>query len=497
LGEAGVYPEISKKTGIDSFLQKKRITKNSAMAAAIHPDLKPGTNHQPQADFLIVNAMVVTMDYGYRVYDNGGIAIKDGAILAIGNTEEILSRFNGKEIIDGTKKLVLPGLINTHTHSPMTIFRGYADDLPLKEWLYDHIFPVESEFVTPENVRTGTRLAIAEMLLSGTTTFNDMYYYVDEMARVVDQVGIRAVLTESLIDFSVPNSPSPEHSLRMGEDLIKKWGSHPLVTIGVSAHAPYTTSPEVIRKGKDLADKYNLPYNIHVAETRKEFDFIMKEHGTTPVKYLDGIGALGSNVVAAHSVHLTPGDIEIFSRRGVGVAHNPQCNMKLASGVAPVPEFLKAGVKVGIGTDGVASNNDLDLFDEVRSAAFVHKLNSQNPTVVDARSALEMATIGGARVLGMQDKIGSLEPGKRADIIMLDLDQPHAHPVYNIYSLIVYSLRGADVEMVMVDGRLMVRDRKLVTLDLDRLFDKVEALARVIADKSETLVSFNSTLKKL
>jgi 5-methylthioadenosine/S-adenosylhomocysteine deaminase len=467
------------------------------MAATYLKTAPKGSGHNHHADFLILNALVVTMDASFSIWENGAIAVKDGAIIGIGDTEEFAKKFTASQIIDATGKLVLPGLINTHTHSPMTIFRGYADDLHLKEWLYDHIFPIESEFVTPENVRTGTRLAIAEMLLSGTTTFNDMYYYVDEMAKVVDQVGVRAVLTESLIDFSVPNSPSPEHALKVSEDLINKWAHHPLITIGVSAHAPYTTSPEVIKKGKELADKYNLPFNIHVAETRGEYDLTQKEFGMTPVQFLDSIGVLGSNVIAAHSVHLTPEDIEIFARRGVGVAHNPQCNMKLASGVAPVPAFLRAGVKVGIGTDGVASNNDLDLFDEVRSAAFIHKLNSNNPTVLDARTALEMVTIGGARVLRMEDKIGSLEAGKRADIIILDLNQPHAHPVYNIYSLIIYSLRGSDVETVMVDGRLMVQDRKLVTLDLDRLYDKVDALARQISEASTTLAALNNRSKKL
>ena len=461
-------------------------------------DSKMGnTGEQLKVDFLIVNGLIVTMDAGYRILEGGALAVREGEIVDIGTTDELQKKYAPSQLMDATGKLVMPGLINTHTHSPMTIFRGYADDLHLKEWLYDHIFPIEAEFINPENVRTGTRLAIAEMLLSGTTTFNDMYYFVDEMAKVVDQVGVRAVLTESLIDFSVPNSPSPEHALAISEKMIKKWNAHPLITIGISAHAPYTTSPEVIRKGKELADKYKLPFNIHIGETRGEFDLIQKEYGMTPVRFLDEAGVLGSNVVAAHSVHVTPEDIEIFAQRGVGVAHNPQCNMKLASGVAPVPEFLKAGVKVGIGTDGVASNNDLDLFDEVRSAAFIHKLNSNNPTVLNAQTALELATMGGARVLGMDHLIGSLETGKRADIIILDMDQPHAHPVYNIYSLIVYSLRGSDVETVLVDGKLMVHNRKLVTLDLDRLYDKVDQLARQITEKSATLALLNNRLRKL
>ncbi|HSV88668.1 MAG TPA: amidohydrolase [Bacteroidales bacterium] len=449
------------------------------------------------ADYLIINALVVTMDSNFRIIENGAIAVNDGEIIELGHTPDLMEIFKARHLIDAKGKLVLPGFINTHTHSPMTIFRGYADDLHLREWLFDHIFPVEAEFVNPENVRTGTRLAIAEMLLGGTTTFNDMYFYAEEMARVVDQVGIRAVLTESLIDFAVPNNPSPGHALRTSEKLLARWAGHPLITIGVSAHAPYTTSAGVIKKGKDLSDKYRVPFNIHVAETRGEVEFTQKEYGMSPVGYLDSIGALGSNVVAAHCVHLNADDIKIFARRGVGVAHNPQCNMKLASGVAPVPAFLKAGVKVGIGTDGVASNNDLDLFDEIRSAAFIHKLFNDDPTILNARTALEMATIGGARVLGMDHLIGSIETGKRADIIILDMDQPHAHPVFNIYSLIVYSMRGSDVETVLVDGRLMVFKRKLVTLDLGRLYQKIDQLAKKISEASKTLAQVNNRIKKL
>jgi 5-methylthioadenosine/S-adenosylhomocysteine deaminase len=449
-----------------------------------------------KVDTLIVNALVVTMDKDFRVIENGGVAIKDGKIVAVGTKEE-LSHYSAANVIEAKRKLLMPGLINTHTHSPMTIFRGYADDVPLKQWLYDHIFPVESEFINAENVRTGTRLAIAEMLLNGTTTFNDMYYYIDEMAKVVEQAGIRAVLSEGLIDFPAPNSPEPATGIKLSEHLINKWQSHPLVTIGVSAHAPYTTSPWVIQKAKDLSDKYNVPFNIHVAETKWEYDYIIKEHGLSPVQYLNKHGVLGENVIAAHSVHLTAEDIQVFARHKVGVAHNPQCNMKLASGVAPVPEFLRSGIKVGIGTDGVASNNDLDLFDEMRTAAFLHKLSSNDPTVLDARTVIEMGTIGGARVLGMQHMIGSVEVGKKADIILLELNKPHAHPVYNIYSLMVYSLRGSDVDTVMVDGKLLVKNRKLLTLDLGRLFDKVESLARIIGQNNKAINLISKKLKDL
>ncbi|MFN3555364.1 MAG: amidohydrolase family protein [Bacteroidales bacterium] len=433
---------------------------------------------------IIYGAMILTMDSDYTFYEDGAIVIENDRILALGPTPDILAQYKAAEMINGSGKLIMPGLINTHTHVPMTIFRGYADDLPLHEWLYDYIFPVESEFVDGENVRLGTQLAVAEMLRSGTTTFNDMYYHIEEIAQVVDQTGMRAVLSESVIDFPVPNNPTPEHGLQTAEALILKWNNHPRITISVSAHAPYSCSAELIQKAKALADKYNVPFNIHVAETRKEFDQALAEFGFTPVGYLEHLGVLSDNVIAAHGVHLTPEDIQILAARGVSVAHNPECNMKLASGVAPVPELLRAGVKVGLGTDGVASNNDLDLFDEMNTAAILHKLNSNDPTVLDARTVVEIATIGGARVLGMEDQIGSLEPGKKADMILLDMMQPHAHPLYNIYSLLVYSIKGADVETVIIDGRIVMRDRKLLFLDEKALFGRVEEVARQIREKS-------------
>lgn len=470
---------------------------NFEMAQREFQERKHEVTYGVNADYLIINGLLVAMDEEFRIIENGAMAINDGVIVELGHTPDLIDAYKARHLIDAKGKLVIPGLINTHTHSPMTIFRGYADDLHLREWLFDHIFPVEAQFVNPENIRTGTRLAIAEMLLGGTTTFNDMYFYADEMARVVDQVGIRAILTESLIDFAVPNNPTPDHAMRTSEELIAKWAGHPLITIGVSAHAPYTTSAKVIKGGKELADKHNVPFNIHVAETRGEVEFTQREFGLSPVEYLESIGVLDSRVVAAHCVHLSPSDIEIFARRGVGVAHNPQCNMKLASGVAPVPAFLDAGVKVGIGTDGVASNNNLDLFDEIRSAAFIHKLHNDDPTVINARSAFEMATIGAARVLGMDKIIGSLEVGKRADVVIVDMDQPHAHPVYNIYSLIVYSMRGSDVETVLVDGRLMVHKRKLITLDLGRLYQKVDSLAKRISESSKILAQINNRIRKI
>lgn len=433
-----------------------------------------------KADTIIYDAYVVTMDAGFRMIESGAVVIKDGAIEAVGETREVLKEWSAPRLIDGAKKLLLPGLINVHTHSPMTIFRGFADDMPLKEWLYDHIFPLEARFTNVQNVRLGTRLAIAEMLKSGTTTFNDMYYHIDEMAAVVEKSGMRAVLSESLIDFPAPNSPTPEDSLRFSEKMIQAHQGHPLITIGMAVHSIYSADPTVYRKAKDIADKYGLPLNTHLAETRWEFDLIMEKYGLTPAGFLENMGVMGENMIVAHAVHLTDADMELLAKRGVGVAHNPQCNMKLANGVAPIPQLLDLGVKVGIGTDGVASNNDLDLFDEMRTCALSHKLSQNDPAVMDARSVLEAATIGGARLLGMESKIGSIEPGKRADMIMIDLNQPHAHPMYNVYSLVIYSLKGSDVDTVIVDGKVLMAGKNLLSVDEDDLFSQVEKVARQI-----------------
>lgn len=447
--------------------------------------------HSHDSITLVRNAMILCMDPAYTFLEKGSMAIRGNRIEAIEPGESLMERYPSAHIIEGDGKLVMPGLINTHTHVPMTLFRGYADDLPLQEWLYEYIFPVESEFITPENVRLGTRLAVSEMLRSGTTTFNDMYYYVDEIADVVDKGGIRAVLSESVIDFAAPNSPTPEQGLKTSAYLMEKWKGHPRITIAVSAHAPYSCSARLIQKSKALADQYGVPYNIHVAETRREFDKTMQESGLTPVGYLENLGILGENVIAAHGVHLTPEDIEILARRGVSVAHNPECNMKLASGVAPVQELLAKNVKVGLGTDGVASNNNLDLFEEMNTAAILHKLHQNNPTVLDARTVVEMATIGGARVLGMENEIGSLEVGKKADLIMLDMMKPHAHPMYNVYSLLVYSMQGSDVETVMVDGKIVMDQKHLNGFDEKAMYPKIEEIARKIKERSIELEQAN------
>ena len=437
----------------------------------------PNSDAPQRADLLIVNACVVTMDGEYRVFEDGAVAIRGDEILDAGPADTIISGYVATRVIDGRGKLAMPGLINIHTHSPMTIYRGFADDLPLLEWLYDHIFPLEAEFTNPDNVRAGTRLAIAEMLLSGTTTFNDTYYFVNEMARVVDQTGIRAVLAESLIDFPVPNSPTPADGIAHTKALLSEWKDHPLVNISVAAHTPFTASKDLIVQSKDIAVSHDVIFNIHVAETLWEIEDSLNKYGVTPVKFLDDLAVLDKRTIAAHCVHLNDEDIAIFARQGVSVGHNPQCNMKLANGVAPIHKFLNNGIQIGIGTDGVASNNDLDMFDELRSSALSQKLSTGDPSTLNSKTVIEMATIMGARALGMDHKIGSIEKGKKADVIILDLSRPHAKPLYNVYSLIAYSLRGSDVETVIVNGRVLVDNRELVTLDIDRLYAKVGNIA--------------------
>ncbi len=444
---------------------------------------------------IIANVRILTMDSQFRYFENGHIIICNDKIEDVKEGEPDKTLYPGATIINGMNKLAMPGLVNTHTHVPMTIFRGYADDLPLYEWLYEYIFPIESEFVNAGNVETGTRLAIAEMLRSGTTTFNDMYYYVDVIARIVELTGIRAVLSEGLIDFPAPNSPTPRDGLNLSEHLIEKWNHHPRITIAVSAHAPYSCSDKLMQDAWALSQKHKVPINIHVAETRKEFDESLVKTGKTPVGHLYSLGLLSSNLIIAHGVHLTPSDIELLAENGVSVAHNPECNMKLASGVAPVPQLLKAGVKVGFGTDGVASNNNLDLFEEMNTAAILHKMINNDPTILDARTVVEMATIGGARVLGMDKEIGSLEPGKKADIILLDMTQPHAHPVYNIYSLLVYSMQGSDVDTVIIDGEIVMENRGFTRFSENGLFEKTEQIAATIRERSRELAKMNG--KKL
>lgn len=415
-------------------------------------------------DTLVTNGLVVTMDPEGTLFDNGFIAIKQGRIVALGEAARA-GDYRAAETVDARGRAVLPGLVNTHTHVAMTLFRGLADDLELQDWLMNHIFPAEARNLSPEFVAAGTRLGLVEMIRGGTTTFVDMYLFEDSVAQETHKSGMRAVLSQVMFDFPAADAASWEERLELIERLVADWKDHPLITPSIGPHAPYTVGAEHLKECRRVADRHQVPLHIHVAETRREVDQVLEEHGKTPVAYLDALGVLGSDTIAAHLVHLNSEDIRILAERGVGAAHCPESNMKLASGVAPIPAMLEAGVKIGLGPDGTASNNNLSMWDEMDAAAKLHKVVALDARVVPARTALEMGTIRGARVAGLADQIGSLEEGKQADLIMVDLTAAHLTPRYDIYSHLVYATQSSDVTDVMVAGRLLMRDRCLTTLD--------------------------------
>jgi 5-methylthioadenosine/S-adenosylhomocysteine deaminase len=439
---------------------------------------------QSQAvDILISGGTVVTVNSTMDVIEDGAIAVKDGIIVSIGKSNIIQERFKAKRTIDAAGKIVMPGLVNTHTHAAMVMLRGYADDLPLMQWLKEYIWPAEAKFVNRENVRIATRLAVAEMISSGTTTFNDMYFFEDDVAQVAKEAGIRVVAGETLFDGPTPNSKTPEEGLKYTEELIKKYSGDRLVTVAIAPHAPFTCSRELLKKAADLSKKYNSPLHIHLAETKDEVNNIVERYAMRPVEYLDDAGILTNRTIAAHSIQVTDKEIELFASRKTGVAHNAESNMKLAEGVAPISQMLTLQVKIGLGTDGAASNNDLNMFEEMKTAALLHKVHTWTSTALDAPTMLRLATINGARVLGLQNKTGSLEEGKEADIILIDIDQPHLVPRYNVYSLLVYAADGADVNTVIVAGKIIMMDKKLLTIDKKKCIAEIRALADQIKQR--------------
>ncbi|MGH9818544.1 MAG: amidohydrolase [Pyrinomonadaceae bacterium] len=420
-------------------------------------------------DLLITGGTVVTMDKDRRLIQDGAVAIKDGKIIVVGTRQFVARSVKPKRTINAAGKAIIPGLINTHTHVPMVLFRGIADDLDLQEWLTKYIFPAEAKNVNEAFVRAGTRLGLAEMIRGGTTTYCDMYYFEDAIADESKKAGVRGVLGETVIDFPVPDNKTWDQAMAYSERFINKWKNDSLIVPAIAPHAPYTVSEAHLKAVRALSDKLNAAVVIHVAETRKERDDIKNDpktgNGDTPVKYLDRIGFLSNRVVAAHAVFVTDEEIDILKNRGVGVAHNPQSNMKLASGVAPVPAMLAKDVAVGLGTDGAASNNDLNMWEEMDTAAKLHKLISGDPKTLPAETAFEMATIRGARALHLDKMIGSIEVGKRADIDIVDLDDLNETPYYNIYSSLVYATKANDVRTVIINGRIVMFDRRLLTLD--------------------------------
>jgi 5-methylthioadenosine/S-adenosylhomocysteine deaminase len=418
-----------------------------------------------RVDLIVHGGKFVTMDSARRVIEDGAAAIAGGKIVAVGTRAEVDAKYTANEVIDATNKVVIPGLVNTHTHVPMTLFRGLADDLDLQEWLTKYIFPAEAKNVTEDFVRTGTQLGLAEMIRGGTTTYCDMYYFEDAIADETQKAGVRGLLGETVIDFPVADNKTNAEAMAYVERFVKKWQGNALITPAIAPHAPYTVSEEHLRAVRAFSDRTNAPVVIHVSETRKEVEDIEKAHGARPVVYLARIGFLNNRVVAAHVVWANQEEIALLKQFGVGVAHNPQSNMKLASGVAPVPQMLAADVSVGLGTDGAASNNDLNMWEEMDTAAKLHKVVTGDPKVVSAEQAFEMATLRGARALHLESQIGSLEAGKRADLCIVDLDDLNQTPLYNIYSHLVYATKADDVRTVVIEGRVVMRDRRLLTLD--------------------------------
>ena len=431
---------------------------------------------------MVTGGTVVTMDGARTIYDDGAVVVKGDTIVAVGPRDEIEARYQAQQTINATGKLVLPGFINGHTHVPMTLFRGIHDDVTLNDWLYKYIFPAEAKNVNEEFVRWVTRLAAAEQIRSGVTTFADMYYFEDAVAEETKAAGMRGVLGETFIDFPAPDNKSEADMLAYTERFLKKWQGDPLIHAAAAPHSIYTCSQKTLQDSSALARKYHAPILIHVAEMKKEWNDSEKQNGMSPVEYLDKIGVLGPDIVAAHCIFVDETDRKILAQRQVGCVHNPSSNMMLASGVSPVPELRAAGVAVGLGTDGPAgSNNDLDLMEEMDLAAKLAKITKTTPLALNAKSVVEMATIDGAKALHLEKEIGSLETGKKADLILISLDEPNAVPMYDIYAQLAYALKASEVETVVIGGRVVMRDHQLLTVNEQAAMAKAREYKKTIS----------------
>jgi len=436
-----------------------------------------GAQTRRPVSLVVTGGTVVTENATHSILTPGAIAIDGVDIVEVGSPAAIASKYQAAETIDARDQVVLPGLINTHTHAPMVMYRGLADDLALRDWLEKYIFPAEAKTVSPELVRIGTRLAAVEMIESGTTTFADMYYFEEEIARVAIEAGLRGVLGQTIIQFPVADAKTPAEALARAEKFIKEFKDNGLVVPAVAPHALYTNDKTTLVASAELGRKYGVPVIIHFSESEDEIRMAREQYRMTPAAYLESISFWGPKTLAAHGVWVTDDDIAILKRRAVGVAHNPESNMKLASGAAPILKYLSAGVAVGLGTDGAASNNDLDMFEAMRQASFLAKLSTRDPTAVSAQTALDMATIGGARALQMDGLIGSLEAGKRADLITVAMSATRQTPMYDPVSHLVYVTRGDDVRTTIANGKVLMKDRRLRTLDRAVVIEEATRLA--------------------
>jgi 5-methylthioadenosine/S-adenosylhomocysteine deaminase len=418
-----------------------------------------------QVDLLIRGGTVVSMDGQSSVLEQGAVVVRGERIVAVGTDADLAAKYKAKRTLDASGMVVMPGLINTHTHVPMVLLRGLADDLPLMEWLNQNIFPVEAKNVDEEFVRCGARLGCLEMILGGTTTYVDMYYFEDAIAEETSKIGMRGVLGETVVDFPAPDNKTWPDAMAYCEQYVRKWKNHALITPAIAPHAPYTVSADHLKETHAFAQRHDIPWLIHLSETQIELKQIREKHGVTPVGYLEQLGLLDKHVLAAHLSYANEDDVKMLARGGVGAAHCPQSNMKLGEGAAPVPQMLRSGLAVGLGTDGAASNNDLDLWEEMDTAAKLHKMATNDPTVMSARQVLEMATIGGARAIRLDHDIGSLKVGKRADLILVRMDRPHQTPLYNVYSQLVYATKASDVETVVINGQVIMENRQVLTVN--------------------------------
>ena len=435
-----------------------------------------------EVDLLVSGGIVVSMDGARTIYQDGSVAIKGDAIVGVGPRAEIEARYKSAQTLDARGRLVLPGFINGHTHVPMTLFRGLHDDVTLNDWLYKYIFPAEAKNVNEEFVRWGTRLAAAEQIRSGVTTFADMYYFEDAVAEETKAAGMRGVLGETFIDFPAPDNKTAAEMLAYTEKFLKRWQGDALIHAAPAPHSIYTCSKKTIQDAAALAQKYHAPLLMHVSEMKKEWEDSERQNGTSPVQYLEKIGVLGPDLVAAHCIFVDEADRKLLAERQVGCVHNPSSNMMIASGVSPVPEMRAAGIAVGLGTDGPAgSNNDLDLMEEIDLAAKLAKITKMDPLALNAKAVVEMATIDGARALHMEKEIGSLEAGKKADLILISLNEPNAVPMYDIYAQIAYSLKGSDVETVVIGGRVVMQEHKLLTIDEPRVLEKAREYRKSVS----------------
>lgn len=433
---------------------------------------------QTSVDFIVRGDYAVTLDEAQPVIEDGAVVVDDGMIVAVGEHKQIASRYRSRQVLAGQGRVVMPGLVNGHSHAAMSLLRGIADDIELLEWLTKYIFPAEVRFVDAEFVRVGTELACWEMIRGGTTTFLDMYYFPDSVARAVESCGLRALVAPSVIDQKSPDAANGEESLRLAAEFVKRWkGRNNRIIPMIGAHSVYTVKPEQLRQVRARARELGVPVSIHLAESRYEIEYSRKHYDRTPVELLEELGFLDGSTVGAHVIYPEEDEIAILARRRVGAIHCPSSNMKISSGVAPVTRMLRAGVPVGIGTDGPATNNDLDLWEEMRLAAFLQKVSTMDPKVLPAPTALRMATLGGAEAIGLGDQIGALTAGRRADLIQVSLADPQFTPLYDVVSHLVYVADGQDVVTVIVDGKLLMRDGRILSVDERRVRAEAEAIA--------------------